>query len=80
MKTLISTLNMPREEWLQWRKKGIGGSDAATILGLNPYASLLSLWADKLGMMPEREDNEQMRQGRDLEGYVAERFMEATGK
>jgi putative phage-type endonuclease len=80
MKTLISTANMPREEWLQWRKKGIGGSDAATVVGLNPYSSLLSLYAEKLGLLPEKEDTEQMRQGRDLEQYVAERFMEATGK
>jgi putative phage-type endonuclease len=71
---------MPREEWLQWRKKGIGGSDAATVVGLNPYSSLLSLYADKLGLLPEKEDNEAMRQGRDLEQYVAERWMEATGK
>ena len=80
MKILVSTKDMPREEWLQWRKKGIGGSDAATVLGLNPYSSLLTLYADKLGLLPEREDNEQMRQGRDLEQYVADRFMEATGK
>lgn len=80
MKILVSTKDMPREEWLHWRKKGIGGSDAATVCGLNPYSSLLSLYADKLGLLPEKEDNEQMRQGRDLEQYVAERFMEATGK
>jgi putative phage-type endonuclease len=80
MKTLVSTLNMPHSEWLKWRKKGIGGSDAATVVCLNPYSSLLSLYADKLGLLPEKEDNEQMRQGRDLEQYVAERFMEATGK
>ena len=30
---------MTREEWLEERKNGIGGSDAATILGLNPYKS-----------------------------------------
>ena len=28
---------MTEKEWLEARKSGIGGSDAATILGLNPY-------------------------------------------
>lgn len=76
----ISTKNMPREEWLKLRRMRIGGSDASTIVGLNPYQSLYSLWADKLGLMPEKEDTEPMRLGRDLEDYVAKRFTEETGK
>ena len=76
----ISTLNMSHEEWLEHRQKSIGGSDAASIIGLNPWTSPYSVWADKLGKMPPKEDNEAMRQGRDLEFYVAERFCEATGK
>ena len=76
----ISTVNMPREEWLEYRRKSIGGSDAASILGLNPYSSPYSVWADKLGLLPEKEDTEAMRLGRDLEDYVAKRFTEATGK
>ena len=80
MKKLCSTKDMPREEWLSWRRGGIGGSDAAVIVGLNPYRSRLELYADKLGLMPEREDSEAMRIGRDLEAYVADRWAEATGK
>lgn len=76
----ISTIDMPREEWLEHRMKHIGGSDAAAILGLNEYVSRYTVWADKLGKIPPVEDNEAMRQGRDLEFYVAERFCEATGK
>ena len=76
----ISTLNMPHEEWLMHRQKSIGGSDAASILGLNEYVSPYTVWADKLGMIPPTEDNEAMRQGRDFEDYVAKRFCEATGK
>ena len=78
--TKISTLNMPHEEWLAHRQKSIGGSDAPSIIGLNPYSSPYTVWADKLGKIPPKEDNEAMRQGRDLEFYVAERFCEATGK
>lgn len=76
----ISTVNMPREEWLEYRRKSIGGSDAASIIGLNPYSSPYSVWADKLGVIPEKEDTEAMRLGRDLEDYVAKRFTEATEK
>jgi len=69
-----------RHEWLELRMKGIGGSDAAAILGLDPYKSPFDVYAEKLGLKPEQPDNEAMRQGRDLEQYVAERFMEVTGK
>ena len=68
------------QEWLEIRRGGIGGSDAAAIVGLDRYRSPFAVYADKLGLSPEREDNEAMRQGRDLEDYVAQRFTEATGK
>lgn len=68
------------KEWLAIRRRGIGGSDAAAIVGLDRYRSPFAVYADKLGLTPEREDNEAMRQGRDLEDYVAQRFTETTGK
>ena len=77
---LVKTLNIDRNEWLEYRRKGVGGSDAAAIIGLDRYRSPFDVYADKLGLRPEIPDNEAMRQGRDLEQYVAERFMEATGK
>lgn len=76
----ISTVGMSHKEWLRHRKNAIGGSDAATVVGLNPYSSLYELWADKLGRIPPKEENEAMRIGHDLEEYVAKRFTEATGK
>jgi len=66
--------------WLAERKKSIGGSEASAIVGLNPWLTPYALWADKTGRMQDKPDNEAMRQGRDLEQYVAERFMEASGK
>ena len=75
----IDTRTMTREEWLEARRKGIGGSDAAAIVGLNPWASAYELWADKMGLLPERPDSEAMRQGRDFEDYVASRFAEQEG-
>lgn len=79
MKKLVSTLGLSRKEWLEYRKMGIGGSDAGAICGLNPYVSAMQVYYDKISEVSEKEDKEAMRQGRDLEQYVAERFMEATG-
>lgn len=78
---MINKFNpLSHEEWLAERRKGIGGSDASAILGLNPWATPYTLWADKTGRLPDKPDNEAMRQGRDLEQYVAERFMEVSNK
>lgn len=76
----ISTVGMGREQWLEHRRSSIGGSDAAAIVGMNEWVSPYSLWADKTGRLPPKEDNEAMRQGRDLEQYVASRWEEETGK
>jgi putative phage-type endonuclease len=46
---LISTKELPREDWLAMRKGGIGSSDAAAAVGLNPYKSQLKLWLEKTG-------------------------------
>lgn len=80
MKKVISTKNMSHEDWLKWRQKGIGGSDCAAIVGLSPWGSGFSVYCDKVGLTDAKEDNEAMKQGRDLEEYVAQRFTEATGK
>lgn len=79
MKVLVRTTDMDHSEWLKWRKKGIGGSDAAAIAGLNPWKSPIAVYLDKIGETEPIEDNERMRIGRDLEDYVAKRFVEATG-
>ena len=79
MKRLVSTLNLSKEDWLRYRKCGITGTDAGAILGLNPYRSAFQVYHDKISDTIENIDNEAMRQGRDLEDYVAQRFTEATG-
>lgn len=79
-KKVLKVSDVTREEWLAGRRTGIGGSDAACVMGLNPFRSRLELFADKRGMIPDKQDTEAMRLGRDLEQYVADRFCEATGK
>ena len=80
MKKIISTLGIDKEEWLRYRKQGIGGSDAGAICGLNPYRTAMQVYQDKVTDFTENIDNEAMRQGREFEEYVARRFMEASGK
>ena len=79
-KRLAMLHNLSHNDWLELRRRYIGGSDAAAVVGLNPFSSQYSLWADKTGRLPEKQDTEAMRCGRDLEAYVAQRFTEATGK
>ena len=75
----IPTKDMSREDWLKERKKGIGGSDVACVLGLNKYKSAFALYNEKKSEELEDYDNEAMRIGRDLEDYVASRFTELSG-
>lgn len=77
---VVNVTEITREQWLEYRRSGIGGSDASTIVGLNPWSSPYVLFCDKMGALPEKDDSEAMRQGRDLEQYVADRWMERTGK
>ena len=77
--TIADTRTLTHDEWLALRRTGIGGSDAGAIMGVSPYKGAFTVWADKQGKLPPLEDNEAMRQGRDLEGYVARRFAEASG-
>ncbi|MFL9951942.1 YqaJ viral recombinase family protein [Paraburkholderia nemoris] len=46
---LVKTQELSRDDWLAVRRTGIGGSDAAAAVGLNPYLSPLELWLDKTG-------------------------------
>lgn len=74
-----STKDMTRAEWLEARRKGIGGSDASAIMGQNPWASPLTVYFDKVGIAPEKTESEAMRQGTDCEEVVAARFTRETG-
>lgn len=70
-----------REAWLKQRKKGLGGSDAGTVLGVDQYKSPYTLWAEKSGLLePEDVQSEAAWLGTKLEDIVAKRFTEETGK
>lgn len=69
-----------RAMWLEERRAGLGGTDAAAILGLSPWANPLQVWLEKRGEGVPRPDSEAMYWGRALEDPIARRYMEVTGR
>lgn len=69
-----------RDEWLESRRKGIGGSDVAALFGVSPWVSPYSLYLDKLGELPERGDSAVLEAGRDLEPMTRRRYIADTGR
>ena len=78
-KVLVSTENMPYEEWLEYRKQGIGGSDASVVCGINRYKSPVELWLEKTDQMPSQEAGEAAYWGTQLEPFVRAEFTKRTG-
>lgn len=82
---LVETRDLPLEDWLSVRKNGIGGSDAAAAVGLNPYLSPLELWLIKTGRdanLPRIDANdttEPVYWGTLLEPIVAASYTKQTG-
>lgn len=71
-----------REAWLKLRNSGIGGSDIASIMGLNPWKSAYALYCEKAGLVEPEDlsDNEYVYWGNVHEPAIAKRFCELTGK
>lgn len=71
-----------RRAWLQERQTGLGGSDAAVVLGLSPWKSRYELWAEKCGSLPPQEasDSPHLDLGRNLEAVVLRLLALKTGR
>ena len=78
-KILVSTENMSYEQWLEYRRKGIGGSDASVVCGINRYKSPVELWLDKTNQIPTEEAGEAAYWGTLLEDVVRSEFSKRTG-
>ena len=79
---LVETKDLPEKQWLEWRRKGIGGSDASIVLGISPFATARDLYFDKLGVVSYKDDNSNwvaLQIGHLLEDLVAEIFHKKTG-
>lgn len=83
---LVDTRGIARDDWLQMRKTGIGGSDAAASVGLSPHQSQLELWMEKTGRdadLPKpdpRDTAHPVYWGTMLEPIVAASYTQRTGR
>ena len=58
---LVETDGLSREEWLRYRKQGIGGSDVAAIFGISKWNSAIYLWLKKKTLTADdTQENEAM--------------------
>lgn len=79
---MSNTILRPKErtEWLELRKTGIGSSEVATIVGLNPWETPYQLWRRKLGIDAPKEENFAMKAGHYLEDAVSRFGADETGR
>lgn len=78
---LVDTAALSEAEWLAWRRKGIGGSDVAAILGISPWRTARDLYDDKLGIASAQDDSANwvaLEMGHLLEDLVARIFSQKT--
>lgn len=69
-----------REEWLKVRESGIGSSEIATIVGLNPWETPYQLWRRKVGIDAPKPENFAMKAGHYLEDAVSRFWADETGR
>lgn len=71
-----------REDWLEKRKQGIGGSDAPAVCGVSPWKSPYQVWVEKTGNADEHpvEETEPMYWGKALEPAIRQRYADQTGR
>lgn len=78
---LVETEGLSKEQWLRYRKQGIGGSDVASLLGISKWKSEIELWLDKTNQTNEPPiENEAMTWGTIMEPIIRNHFAEVTGK
>ena len=77
----VETEGLSQKDWLKYRKRGMGGSDVAAILGISKWRSALDLWLDKTNQTNEEtEENEAMQWGNIMEPVIRNHFAEVMGK
>lgn len=75
-----TTAEDDRENWLRERKKGIGGSDVAAVLGLNPWRTPLDVFNEKTAeTVDDKPQSDAAHFGTILEDVVADEFARRTG-
>ena len=67
------------QAWHAFRRKGVGASDIGALLGLSKWSSPMSLWCEKLGLLPPSEETQRQRIGKRMETVLAAEFQDETG-
>lgn len=73
-------MNGTRQQFLEERRRYIGMSDLAAILGVDEYKTALDVYNEKLGLVPAFEGNAQTTRGLKLEDIAAREYAEQTGR
>ncbi|MFE1773732.1 YqaJ viral recombinase family protein [Streptomyces sp. NPDC059008] len=81
---VVAPPGLEREQWLDVRRAGVGGSDVSAVLGMDRYRGPLEVYLDKVGELPDDlprspELDEAAFWGTTLEPIVAEVFAARTG-
>ena len=79
---LVDITTLTEDQWLDWRRKGIGGSDVAVALNSSPYRTARELYYDKIGVVMADEGPDKsitFQIGHLLEDVVAQIFAKKTG-
>lgn len=76
---LVRTQDGDREAWLEQRRRGVGGSDVAAIMGLSPYRGAYEVWAEKCGLVeaPDISDKPSVMWGNILEPVIGGHYAES---
>lgn len=72
----IIDIKQGSQEWLKWRKEGLGASDIPIIMKESPYKTPLQLWEEKCGFNQFNEMNNAMKHGILTEGKARDQFNE----
>ena len=71
----VYEIEYTEDTWLEERRKGIGGSDVAVVMGLNKYKSELKLYKEKVeGLTEDLSDNIYIKKGKDLEDLIRVKY------
>lgn len=76
----IAEVEQGTPEWLEARKQGIGGSDAAAAIGLSKWKSPLELWQEKTTGVDSFSGNWHTARGTALEPLIRQHYAETTGR
>jgi putative phage-type endonuclease len=78
---VVGLAGVERDDWLDLRRTGVGGSDVGSIVGVNRWKSSYQVWLEKTGRLPDEDlsDRDAVHFGNVLEGAVADRFAYRTG-